>query len=359
MSYSLAPAIIALSACLLSSTAAIAATEWHNATGFDVEGRGWTTTESTYDRLPTSAKGVVPDSVWGLSHDSAGITVRFQTDSQTVSIRWTLRRDNLAMPHMPATGVSGVDLYQRVNGAWRFVGTGFPQHPQLNEASFTLEAGLPAPRELLLNLPLYNGVSQVEIGIPAGTTISKAAPRAAGHSKPIVIYGTSIVQGGCASRPGMAHTNIIGRMLDRPVIHLGFSGSGRMEPAVSHLLTELDPAVYVIDCIWNMGDLKEDEMASRVTELVRSIRAAHPTTPMLFVGQSHFREAAHPTPSSEFQRKAVAKLRTSGVSGLYDLSGAGLIGTDGEGTVDGCHPNDLGMMRQAEAIGRALRKLLR
>src|SRR5205085_2015483 len=133
-------------------------------------------------------------------------------------------------------------------------------------------------REFLLYLPLYNGVSSVEIGIAKGSTLAKGPARPPERQKPIVFYGTSITQGGCASRPGMVHTAILGRRLDRPVINLGFSGSGRMEPAMATLLAELDPAVYVLDCLPNMSAA---EVAERMEPFVRTLRKAHPRTPIV------------------------------------------------------------------------------
>ena len=179
---------------------------------------------------------------------------------------------------MPATGVSGLDLYVKTeSGPWRWVAVGQPQ--DASTSTVTLVSGLPeGKREFLLYLPLYNGVSAVEIGIPGDRKLEKGAPRPASHRPPIVFYGTSITQGGCASRPGMAHTAILGRRLDRPVINLGFSGNGLMEPEMATLLAELDPAVYVLDCLPNMT---AELVTERVEPFVRTLRKARPSTPIV------------------------------------------------------------------------------
>ncbi|MCC6442920.1 MAG: SGNH/GDSL hydrolase family protein [Armatimonadetes bacterium] len=347
-------------ALAVMSAGAQAETQWRDATEFDIEGQGWSAVESPYDRLPAAAKGKVPESVWYLSQDSAGLAVRFSTDAPSVMVRWKLLRESLAMPHMPATGVSGVDLYKRgPDGKWQFVANGRPEKFPDNEASFGLGSAPAGGHEMLLYLPLYNGVRRVEIGVPEGAKIAKAPPRPAVLGGSVVFYGTSIVQGGCASRPGLAHVAIAGRLLDRPALNLGFSGSGLMEPVVSGFLAQLDPACYVIDCLWNMGSLPEEEVVSRIGALVRAVRAAHPAVPILFVGQSHILPSAHPTKLSQWQRRAVEKLRASGVRRLFLLDGSRLMGGDAEGTVDGCHPNDLGMMRQGEAIARTVARILR
>ncbi len=147
----------------------------------------------------------------------------------------------------------------------------------------------------------------------------------------------------------MAWTAILGRLLDRPVINLGFSGSGTMEPPVAEPLAELDPAVYVIDCTWNMG-VNQEVYMDRIGQLVRTIRGMRPSTPIVFVGQSHIRPEAHPTDLSRRQEAAVLALQKEGFEGLILVPGADLIGNDGEGTVDGVHPNDLGMDRHARAL---------
>lgn len=202
---------------------------WYDARELVIEGRGWQDTEEFYDRLPARAKGVVRNPVWDLSRNSTGISVRFSTDATAVKVRWSLRHEQLALEHMPATGVSGVDLYIRTEGGrWGWLAVGRPSQCPANQKD--LVGGLPPGwHEFLLYLPLYNGVSSVQVGIASIYSIAKAPPRPAERIKPICFYGTSIVQGGCASRPGMVHTAILGRRLDWPIINLGFSGNGPME----------------------------------------------------------------------------------------------------------------------------------
>jgi lysophospholipase L1-like esterase len=333
-------------------------TEWRDAAQFDVEGRGWTETEGPWDRLPARAKGVVPPSVWDLSKHSAGICVRFRASGR-IFVRWSLASGNLAMQHMPATGVSGVDLYARgPRGRWLYIGNGRPELHEGNVASFYTGAASGSLRECLLYLPLYNGTAKVEIGVPPGSRVEKAGSRPGSKSRALVVYGTSIVQGGCASRPGMAWPAIVGRMLDRPVVNLGFSGSGRMEPQVAGCLAELDPAAFVVDCLWNMTDLDDRMLTERIETLVRTLRKAHPDTPIVLVGQSNIHPEAHPTHASQLQEEAAGRLRDGGMRRVYLVPGAILLGKDGEGTVDGVHPSDLGMQRQAEALAPILARIL-
>jgi len=326
-------------------------TVWYDCKLLTVEGKGWENTESFWDRLPAKAKDTAPSSVWNLSRHSAGICVRFTTDSPSIHVRWSVLNVELAMPHMPATGVSGVDLYSRdKTGKWRFLGNGRPKEVT-NTAPFSLTPG----GDYILYLPLYNGVKSVEIGIPADKTISTPKPSARERHKPIVFYGTSITQGGCASRPGMAATSIVGRELDVPVINLGFSGSGRMEPAMADLLAELDPSVYVLDCLPNMTP---DMVKERLEPFVRKLRSAHPITPILLAEDPSVREVT-PTEKGRIARAVYEKLTQEGMKNLSFLSNKGMLGDDFEGTVDGTHPNDLGMMRQAAVFSKALAPIVR
>ncbi|NLF73559.1 MAG: hypothetical protein GX575_31360 [Candidatus Anammoximicrobium sp.] len=327
------------------------ATVWYDCKDLVVEGKGWTDTKSFYDRLPAQAEGKVTPSVWSLSHHSAGMCVPFTTDATSIQVRWSLLPSgNMSMPHMPATGVSGVDVYTKdSSGRWCFVANGRPAG-----VTNTARCAVPAGQPCLLYLPLYNGVTSVEIGVPKGHTLSGADPASSKRRKPIVIYGTSITHGGCASRPGLAFPAIMGRKLDMPVINLGFSGSGRMEPIMAELLAELDPSVYVLDCLWNMSP---DLVATRIEPFVKTLRAARPDTPILLAEDCSVRNVC-PTEKGTILRKIYEKLTAEGVKNLHFLPSEGMLGDDTEGTVDGCHPNDLGMMRQAEVFAKAVAPLL-
>lgn len=360
-----APALLAAGQPLDASKgtpSADGATLWFDALDLGIEGQGWTQLEHPYDRLPATAEGVVPEPVWSLAHDTAGLCVRFVTDSPSVAARWSLRSQDLAMAHMPATGVSGLDLYaRRGDGSWGWVGQGRPADATGNEQ--VLVSGVPeGAHEYLLYLPLYNGTEMLEIGVQAGTSISKAPAYPPGRAKPVLVWGTSIVQGGCASRPGMAYPAILGRRLDRPVINLGFSGNGRMDPPVTELIAQLDVAAYVIDCGPN---LSSELITERTEPLVRTLRAAHADTPIVLVEcvpyeHSWFVAAAQTSyEGKNAALKAVFdRLNAEGVPGLYYVPCDGMFGADNESTVDGTHPTDVGFLRMADTIEPVLRKAL-
>jgi lysophospholipase L1-like esterase len=354
----LAPLLLCAVASIAADTSPSKNLVWHDARTLSIEGKGWTNTFQFYDRLPSSAKGAVRPAVWNLSQDSAGMAVRFVTDSTEISARWVLRKSELAMAHMPASGVSGLDLYTKVNGKWHWVGAGRPKQFPSNEVAVV--RGLkPRTREYMLYLPLYNGVESVEIGVKLQSVCEAAPVRA---DKPIVFYGTSILQGGCASRPGMAYPAIVGRWLDWPTINLGFSGNAWSEPELAQLLAQLDPAAYVLDPLPNMT---AERVRERIEPFVKTLRSAHLKTPIVLVENVEYcdgpfvetRREKYVACNAEL-KSAYENLKRAGIRNLYYLAAKDLIGDDGEGTVDGTHPTDLGFERMATKVTPILRKVL-
>ena len=339
--------------------AALPELDWHNVEEFGLEGRAWGELKRLryYDRFPAEVEKKVPGPVWGLSRDSAGMMARFGSDSTTIAVRYSLRNDRLAMPHMPATGASGTDLYaQDDKGTWRWV---FCSQPTEKNVETVLISGIPKKsREFQLYLPLYNGVEKLEIGTLKNTGFTGHAPR----TKPVVFYGTSITHGASASRPGMVHTAILGRRLDLPVLNLGFSGNGRMDVGVGEMMGRLEAAAYVIDCLPNMGP---ELVAERTAPLVKQLRAARPETPIVLVEDRRntnswivkSRDDFH-TANHAALKKAYDELIQSGVKNLYYVGGDNLLGDDSEGTVDASHPTDLGFYRQALVMEPVIRKAL-
>jgi hypothetical protein len=249
-----------------------------------VEGLGYKDLKSPYDRLPLRAENVVRKEVWGLSRDSTGVLVRFTAATTALHARWTLTNKSLAGMNITAVASSGLDLYAKTDaGKWRWLGIGRPT--KFPENTDTLTSGIPATqREYMVYLPLRNAVTSLEIGVPTGSTISPGPARAAG-SKSIVFYGTSITHGISASRAGMTHVAMLGRIFNREVINLGFSGNGRMEPEVTNFVAELDPAVFVLDCLPNMN---AKDINERAENCVKILRSARPSTPILLVEDRNY-----------------------------------------------------------------------
>ncbi|MBI5093630.1 MAG: SGNH/GDSL hydrolase family protein [Candidatus Hydrogenedentes bacterium] len=332
---------------------------WYDLSAIPVEGQGWTDTAHRYDRLPARAKGVVRDPVWDLSQHSAGLYLRFVTDSDEISFRWSLRSSDIALNHMPATGVSGLDLYARDKGCWRWVGLARPSHQENKER---LIVGVPTElHEYLVYLPLYNGLDKISVGVKPSAVVAKTSP--APKAAPIVFYGTSITHGGCASRPGMSYPAMLGRRLERATINLGFSGNGTMDMEIADLMAELDPAAYVIDCVPNMTT---EQVKERTQPFVERLRKARPNTPIVLVEcleqcNAWFLPALHrgiQERNAEL-RAAYARLKAAGTRKLHYVTSDKLIDPKTESAVDGIHPTDYGFVQYADGLEPALRCALK
>lgn len=344
----------------LSESVATSADEikWHDVQEWGVEGRGFTDTKSYFDRLPGRAEGVVRDAVWNLSRHSAGMMVRFRTNATTIHVDHAVTSSSLAMAHMPATGVSGLDLYAKdVDGTWKWVAV---TRPATQEMKLPIVSGLdPGERDYAIYLPLYNGTSRLQVGVPRDAKFEAIAPLS---EKPIVFYGTSITHGACASRPGMPHPAILGRRLNKPVINLGFSGNGKMEETVGRFLVELDPAVYIIDCLPNMT---ADEVTANTIPLIKQLRQNHPAVPIVLVEDRTYPAGwikRSMLQRNESSRAALQQqhqvLLDAGTEKLFYISGDLLLDANRDDTTDGSHPSDLGFFNHANAMEPVLRQAL-
>jgi lysophospholipase L1-like esterase len=328
-----------------------------------IEGQGWPgKVKSAYDRLPKEAEQRVRKEVWDLSQNPAGEVIRFRTNSDRILVHYGLK-EGFAMPHLSATGRSGVDLYAKnSDGGWLWCGAKYSfgdtvkyDYLNIDPADRYHNSG----REYRLYLPLYNTIKWLEIGVPEGVLFEALPLRL---EKPIVVYGTSIAQGGCASRPGMAWSCILERSLDRPVINLGFSGNGRLEKEVIDLITEIDAKIYVLDCLPNLGP--GPELKQHIMESVKQLKEKRPSVPVLLVdhagygGEGTVKENANWVSGlNEANHQAYAQLKQDGIAGIYLLS-RDELGLGINSFVDGVHPTDLGMQEYALAYEKCLRRVL-
>ena len=336
--------------------------DWHDAKKFTVEGLGFKDLKSPYDRLPLRAENVVRPEVWGLSRNTSGVLVRFNADSKTIHARWTVTGKSLSSVNITAVASSGLDLYAKTDaGKWHWLAIGKPTKFPDNED--TLANNIPAGnREYMLYLPLRNNVTSLEIGVAKGSPIAPGPQRRPG-SKPFVFYGTSITHGISASRAGMTHVAMLGRWFDREVINLGFSGNGKMEPEVTNFINEIDAEVFILDCLPNMN---AKEVHERAMNCVRTLREKHPKTPILLVEDRNYGDSflndsrrRHNDENHAAMREEFAKMQKERIANLFYLKADLLVGTDGEGLIDGSHPTDLGFLRQATEFQKVLRKILK
>ena len=337
--------------------------------GLPVLGKGFddcvrendTISDGYFTRLPADLQGVVRKAVWDLGQNSAGLAIRFRTNSKCIGAEWR-PLNNFGMSHMTPTGVRGLDLYALVDGEWLFVGAGQPNGKKSRNVFIRKMNG--EMREYIMYLPLYDGVINLSIGIDSTAVIEK--PHVADlvpseKNLPIVFYGTSVTQGGCATRPGMAYPSIIERKLHRETVNLGFSGNGRMDKCLGDKIAKIPASMYVIDCLANCTS----QIVKDSTEhFIRAIVEANPDVPVLMVSNYCYpyqyldAQFQIDTPEENAIWKEFAqKFRKEGYKNVryIDAYAKGNmkkspIGPDHEGTVDGVHMTDLGFLRFADFL---------
>ena len=329
--------------------------KWIDGRLLPIEGRAFDDVEHYYDRLPVGLTTNVNGGVRSMKHHAAGMQFRFATDSRRLAFRWVPYSGGLSMDHMPSTGMSGIDVYRfdEGRGEWLYVRTGRITSAKGGEVQLEWKPG----EKCLVNLPLYNGLKSFSLGVSTNASVTALGPRRSGVDRPVVFYGTSITHGGCASRPGMSFVNIVGRRLDVPVVNLGFSGSGWMELEMSEHLAKIDASCYVLDCLWNMDMRGGRGVETNYEPFIRSLRAKRPGVPIVMAEMCDV-FCTGPNEKDRFIRGLYDRLVAEGWKNIVYLPKDGMYTGDLEGTVDGCHPNDWGMMSLADAFGGAVRRAL-
>ena len=336
---------------------------WHSPLDapFHVAGLAWFAQERLYRRFPKLPPYPLPEAVEFLADYPSGAQIRFQTTSRRLSVRVRLT-PSPGSPHMSAIGQGGIDCYLGAPGQQRFAGVTKFDYGAVEYTCELCSLTEPALRHVTLNLPLYQGVEEVHVGLEPAAEVLPPAPYANDH--PIIVYGTSITQGGCASRPGMAYTNILSRRLNREFINMGFSGSGKGEPEVARNIASIpDPGGFVLDYELNTSP---EILRATLVNFIGILREAHPAVPILVLSAIRYADEVVNDGlrdvrkgNREFQQDTVASLRAQGDAGIYFQDGAPLLGDDFyECSVDGGHPTDLGFLRMANALEPVIRKIL-
>lgn len=336
---------------------------FHDATEFRIGGKAVEKTLSPYDRLPASYETTTRKELWRLGRNTAGLYVRFRTDSPVICAKWKSRSGNV-MSHMAPSGIRGLDLYFLEDGTWHFAGTGRPDKSSLVTEAVLARDMDRKPREWMLYLSLYDGIESLEIGVDPSSSIGVPQTDSPRSGSPIVMYGSSILQGGCVSRPGMLETSLIERALDIEVVNLGFSGNALLDMDIAQLMASVEkPALYVLDYVPNS---RAGRIAESGEAFFRVLRDAHPDVPVIFVEKPNY-----PTELSDnsvreetaarnnAQRALYEKLRKAGEKRIWYVPADNLLDAAGEGTVDGTHFTDLGVTYYAAALLPVIRKALK
>lgn len=321
----------------------------------------WLEKDQVYRRLPICGKGDLPEAVDALANCCAGGQVRFKTDSTRIAINAEFV-DPHAMYHMPPTGQLGFDSYIGECGQMQFVAT-------LNFDAKAKQYCVPLfediekkMRTVTINFPLYNApLLSLKIGLEPECILQ--APTEYNIKKKIVIYGTSITQGGCASRPGMCYTNILSRQIDAEFINLGFSGNGKGEPEVMDIIASiLDMQLFIMDYEANICD----DIYQNLEPSINIIRSQNPELPIIILsrvgyGQENIRPENRIAAMKrrDFQKDFVEKRNINGDNNISFIDGSLFFDDDaGEYSVDGCHPTDLGFYTIAKKITPIIKQII-
>ncbi|MBQ9339879.1 MAG: SGNH/GDSL hydrolase family protein [Paludibacteraceae bacterium] len=321
-------------------------------------------TESAYTRLPVYLKDSVRENLWWLAGCSTGIGIRFATDSRTIAARYNLKR-NFYMAHMAMTGIKGTDLYRLgEDNKWHYVNTCRPTKDSVQHKVY-VENMDGMMHEYLIYLPLYDGNNWFEIGVDSTARLEQPHVDNPRRNKgKIVCYGTSVMQGGCATRTGMTQTTMLQRDLNIEVVNLGFSGEGKMDYCIARAMASIpDVVCYVIDPVPNCT---KDMCDTLTYGFIRILRDAHPDVPIIMVEgltypyakyDSYFRDYL-PAKNAAFRRN-YEQLKKENHKNLYYMTTDGMTGLDEEGTVDGIHLTDIGFRAYTDKLEKILRKVMK
>ncbi len=350
--------------CFLSSEQINAQTadqmKYKDASELMLLGKGFDNTDSYFTRLPVDQKSEFRPELWSLGKNSAGLAIRFSSNSTAISAKWTVM-NNFSMDHMPSTGIKGMDLYTlEDDGHWYYMGTARPKGKE--STAVFVKNMVARQREYIAYLPLYDGVEKVSIGVDSSANIGmpqKSVLLKEDKGNAILFYGTSITQGGCASRPGMEYTAIVGRKLQRETINLGFSGNGRMDKSMAKAIIKVNAGTVVLDCLPNCTAQIVRDSAYNFIHMILDAKPSvkiymveNPRFPYLKFDQKVKTELDEE--NSEW-RNLYEKLRKEKHNNVYYIPGNKLIGNDNEATVDGVHMTDLGFMRYADEFVKYLK----
>ncbi len=324
---------------------------YHDATDFTIINRGFDDTSTPYTRLPASLYTGMRDGLKTVADNSAGIAIRFATNSTAIGVKYCLT-NNFHMNHMADTGTKGTDLYvMHDDGTWHFVATSIPGKDATNNKKYVdnLDGKM---HEYMIYLPLYDGIKWLKIGVDKMAKITKPAVNSPRRDMKMVFYGTSITQGGCASRTGMVVTSILQRQLNVECINLGFSGQGRLDHFVARAMAKIpDVAAYVIDPVSNC---KTEMVDSLAVKFVNILLEGSPNSVVFLVEGQVYASEPYDTKQQlkmpETNRMLHAKfleLKQQHPDRVFYIDRKDLIGPDGEGTVDGAHLTDYGFVMQA------------
>ena len=303
-----------------------------------------------FRRMPEDVARSTSQGVYELHTFTSGGRVRLRTDSPFVAIHAKMPVVG-QMPHCAMTGSSGFDLYV----ADQYRATFTPPFGMRDGYESLVELGERQMREITIHFPLYSSVSELYVGLAEDARMEAPTPYRV--EKPVVFYGSSITQGGCASRPGTSYDALSCRRLGADYVNLGFSGNARGEETMAEYIKGLSMSAFVYDYDHNAPTL--DHLAATHERMFRTVREANPDLPILILQRPVYRQSEEEAKRLEVLKATYEHARIAGDKNVYFLDGRTLMAlAEGEGTVDGCHPTDLGFASMAHAVSRVLAAVL-
>lgn len=299
-------------------------------------------------RIPKETAKKINDGVYYLNHHTSGGRICFVTDSPYIVINAEVHKAD-PMVHMAHVGISGFDVYVKENGNHYYKGSIKPLSHDCDIVEGIVELhNENETYEVVVNMPLYGGVKKIHIGVDENSQIK--APQEYKISKPAVYYGSSITQGGCASRPGMAYQAIISRELDCDFINLGFSGSAMAEQEITDYIKNLDMSLFVMDYDHNAPSLQHLEATHE--KMFKCIREKNPDLPILIMSRPKYYLTYEEEKRLEIIKSTYDNAVSKGDKNVYFIDGSTLMNDEikDNGTVDDCHPTDLGFFSMAQRI---------
>ena len=351
---------------LLENRASTDSISWTDANNLSIRGRAFPTNvlPNPYSRLPSKAHGVVTDSVWSLSLNSAGIFVSFESDASEIWVNCSLSSSTVPMPHFAVSGISGVDLWAFDNSInkYRFVAPNQFPFGVTNIVQQLTRPGInisnPGTKiQYILFLATYNSVTELQIGVNTNAFIGASEPFQP-IQKPIIWFGTSILQGGVSVKVGNIETARVSVGLNREIFNFGFSGNCHFDLSVGSFLIEIqNPAAIIIDCMWNNHGAMINSSAYDLVKYLRSNGVTSTTPIVLAEGLPFGRNWAVPdensaqTTDNMYLNTAYKALVAEGDKSLYYITTDKLFGplsTLDSGTAAGLHATDQGMHDMGE-----------
>lgn len=305
-----------------------------------------------YKRMDTEVAKSVSNGVTILHTNTSGGRITFETDSPYVAI--SVKGGFCHMPHMAFTGSAGFDLMVWDNGCFNHFATFVPPVDNTSEYTSIVEFPNKKMRKILIHFPLYSDVYELNLGFDGSSVINAYNPY--DGKPPVVYYGSSITQGGCASRPANNYPAIVSAKTLTDFVCLGFSGNAHGEDEMREYIASLPMSAFVLDYDHNDCDNPE-RMRKTHPSLYERVRETHPDIPIIIMTEPYSYRREEPRKANfAVIEETYLKARQRG-DNVYFIDGHEMFGEEYKtcGTVDGCHPNDFGFVKMAEAVLKCLK----